>query len=107
MSGYDERQQAMDTKLAQDSEFRFKVTNRRNRLLGMWAAEQIGVADDAAEAYAKSVVMSDFEQPGEDDVVRKVLADFQENGVGIDETQLRKKMAELLPVAQKQIHNAS
>lgn len=105
MSGYDERQHAMESKLAHDSELRFKATNRRNRLLGEWAAEQIGLAGEPAEQYAKAVVMSDFEQPGDDDVVRKVLADFETGGVAIDKRQLRAKMAELKPIADRQIHD--
>ncbi|MEM7627061.1 MAG: DUF1476 domain-containing protein [Planctomycetota bacterium] len=105
MSGYEERQHAMETKLAHDSEFRFKVTNRRNRLLGRWAAEQIGLVGEPAEEYAQSVVLCDFEEPGDDDVVRKVLADFGGSGVAVDEATLRQKMAELLPIAKQQVHD--
>lgn len=107
MSGYDERQKAMETKLAQSSEFRFKVTNRRNRLLGEWAAGLLGLEGEAADEHAKAVVMSDFEAPGDDDVVAKVLKDFADAGVSIDEAELRKKMAEFEPLAQQQIFDQS
>ena len=105
MSGYDERQQAMETKLAHDSELRFKVTNRRNRLLGQWAAEQLGLIGEPGDEYARSVVLSDFEQPGDDDVVRKVLGDLADGGVDATEAQIRAKMAELQPLAQQQVHD--
>lgn len=103
MSGIDERRKGMDTKLSQDSELRFKVTNRRNKLLGMWLAEQFGLAGDEASEYTKSVVLSDFEAPGDDDVVRKVLADIAERGVSIDEAAVRSQMAALLETAKDQI----
>lgn len=103
MSGIDDRRKGMDAKLHQDGELRFKVHNRRNKLLGLWAAEQFGLAGDEAAEYAKQVVMSDFEETGDDDVLRKVLGDFNSRGVKIEKDALRKKMDELLEVAHGQI----
>ena len=105
MSGMDERRKGMDTKLERDSELRFKVTNRRNKLLGLWAAELFGLAGTEAEQYAKTVVMSDFEEPGDDDVIRKVTADFESRSVALDPDTLRKKMDELIETAHDQIVN--
>lgn len=103
MSGIDDRRKGMDAKLHHDAELRFKVHNRRNKLLGLWAAEQFGITGEEATAYAKEVVMSDFEETGDEDVKRKVLADFESRGVAIDPDKLRKKMDDLLEVAHDQI----
>ena len=103
MSGIDDRRKGMEAKLHHDDELRFKVTNRRNKLLGLWLAEQFGkVGDDAAE-YAKTVVLSDFEEPGDDDVVRKVMADIEANNASIDEVAVRQQMEVLLDTAKDQI----
>jgi len=103
MSGIDDRRKGMDAKLHHDGELRFKVTNRRNKLLGLWVAEQFGLSGDEAAAYAKTVVLSDFEETGEDDVVRKVLGDIQAKGVAIEEATIRAKMQALLDTAKDQI----
>ncbi|MGB0766995.1 MAG: DUF1476 domain-containing protein [Phycisphaeraceae bacterium] len=103
MSGIDDRRKGMEAKLHQDGELRFKVNNRRNKLLGLWLAERFGLEGDDAKAYAKTVVLADFEEPGDDDVLRKALLDIQERDANIDEPTLRAKMAELLPVAQDQV----
>lgn len=103
MSGYDERKRGMDSKLSHDSELKFKVTNRRNRLLGLWAGGEMGLSGQALDSYAVSVIKSDFEQPGDDDVFRKVMGDLQEHGVAVDATELRRKMAELLFEAERQV----
>lgn len=89
-----------EAKHVRDSELEFKVMARRNRLLGLWVAEKMGLSDEAAQAYAKEVIMSDFEEPGEEDVVRKVMDDFRKNGVGTSESELRMEMARLLDVAR-------
>jgi len=81
----------------------FKVSARRNRLLGQWAAEKMGLSGDAADALAKEVVLSDLDEPGEDDVVCKVMSGFDKAGVDVTEDSLRRKMAELLEVARKQV----
>lgn len=107
MSGMDERRKGMDTKLERDSELRFKVTNRRNKLLGLWLAEAFGLTGKEVEAYAKSVVLADFEEPGEEDVVRKVMADIAEKGVDIDEKTVRAKMTALMEPAKDQVFKES
>jgi len=103
MSGLDDRRKGMEAKLSHDDELRFKVTVRRNKLLGLWAAELLG--KDDADAYAKEVIKSDFEEPGDDDVVRKVLGDFKTGNVEMTEGELRKKMANLMIEAHDQIEN--
>ena len=103
MSGIDDRRKGMDAKLHHDEELRFKVNNRRNKLLGLWAAEQMGHEGEAAEQYAKTVVLSDFEETGDDDVLRKVLGDLTEKGVEADADAVRKKMDELMDTAKDQI----
>ena len=103
MSGIDDRRKGMDAKLHHDDELRFKVHNRRNKLLGLWAAEQFGLTGDEAGEYAKQVIMSDFEETGDEDVLRKVKADFDSRGVSVEHDTLRKKMDELLEVAHDQI----
>lgn len=103
MSGIDDRRKGMDAKLHHDDELRFKVYNRRNKLLGLWAAGQFGLAGDEAAEYAKQVVMSDFEETGDEDVLRKVVGDFTSRGVKIDPQAVRKKMDELLEAAHDQI----
>ena len=86
----------------QRSEEDFKVTARRNKLLGLWAAAGMGIAGDAAEAYAKEVIASDFEEPGDNGVVRKVMKDFADKGVDMTANRLRQEMAALREVARKQ-----
>ena len=103
MSGIDDRRKGMEAKLHHDGELKFKVNNRRNKLLGLWLAEQFGISGDEAAEYAKTVVLSDFEEPGDEDVVRKVLADIEANSASIDEAAVREKMAALAEVAKDQI----
>jgi hypothetical protein len=103
MNGFEDREKAFEAKYRVDQENEFKVVARRNRLLGAWAAEQMGLSGDAANSYAKEVVESDFTKPGDDDVVEKVLADFSDKGISIDENALRKKMGELGAVAREQL----
>lgn len=103
MSGIDDRRKGMEAKLHHDGELKFKVNNRRNKLLGLWLAEQFGLAGADAEAYAKTVVLSDFEEPGDEDVVRKALADIESKNASIDESAVREKMAALVEVAKDQI----
>jgi hypothetical protein len=103
MSTFDEREKGFEKKFEKDQELQFKATARRNRLLGVWAAELMGLSGEAAQAYAKEVVASDFERPGEDDVVEKLIKDFKGKGVSQSEHQIRRKMDELLPIARQQI----
>lgn len=103
MSSFDDRERAEEAKYAMDQEAQFKVMARRNKLLGLWAAELMGKDGAAAEAYAKEVVLSDLEEAGDDDVFRKVQGDLQAAGVDRSDARIREHMAELLPIARKQI----
>jgi hypothetical protein len=102
-SGFDDRKKSYEAKYAHDQETNFKVAARRNKLLGLWAAQQMGLAGAEAEAYARQVVVADFQEAGDDDVFRKVQADLQAKSVDISEHRLRKRMAELLEEARKQV----
>ena len=102
MASFDDREKSFENKFKHDEELRFKVTNRRNKLLGLWAAELLGKTGDEAEAYAREVVASDFDKPGEEDVFVKVMNDLQ--GVAeVDEHKLRKQMETLMQTAKEQI----
>lgn len=103
MSGFDDRERAEEAKFALDSATEFKVMARRNKLLGIWAAEFLGLTGDDVEAYAKTVVLSDLEEAGDEDVFRKVRGDFDAKHVDVTDTRLREQMAELLPVAREQV----
>ncbi|MCP4314792.1 MAG: DUF1476 domain-containing protein [Hyphomicrobiales bacterium] len=103
MSGMDERSEAYENKFAHDEELRFKAEARRNKMLGLWAADLMGKEGDDAEAYAKEVIVADFEEAGDDDVFRKVRRDFDAAGVDQSDHQIRRHMDELMHVAMKQI----
>ena len=103
MTTFDKREEGFEKKFAHDEELRFKATARRNKLLGLWAAEKLGITGADADAYAKEVVMSDFEVPGDEDVVAKVLGDFAKKGVALSDHQLHRTMDELMAVAVEQI----
>jgi len=106
MSGFDDREKAEEAKYAHDEALKFKVEARRNKLLGQWAAEQLGLsAASEVEAYAKEVIASDFEEAGDEDVFRKVTADFAEKSVAVSEADLRAKMKALYVVADEQVKN--
>lgn len=105
MSGLDDRENAFENKYAHDQEMEFKANARRNKLLGLWAAGELGLDGDAAEEYAKSVIVADFEEAGDDDVFRKVRADFDEKGVELSDHLLRKQMDDLLIEARNQIQS--
>lgn len=100
MSTFEERESAFENKFAHDAEMQFKLQARTNKLLGLWAAELLGKSGDDAEAYAVDVVKSDFEEAGQEDVVRKVAADLGDKASADD---IRAKMAELLNVAKGQM----
>ncbi|SLN62652.1 hypothetical protein PEL8287_03425 [Roseovarius litorisediminis] len=102
MTTFDDRESAFENKFAHDEEMNFRAEARRNKLLGLWAAELMGKTGEDADAYAKEVVKSDFEEAGIEDVVRKVAGDL---GDIADADTIRKKMAELLIVAKGQILN--
>ena len=103
MTTFSDREKAFEDKYKHDQELQFKVEARRNKLLGLWAAELMGRSGGDADSYAKEVVSADFEEPGDADVVRKVLGDFEEQGVEMSEHRLRKKMDELMQVAKEQV----
>ena len=103
MNQFNDREKAQEAKYAQDQEITFKAHARRNKLLGLWVAEQLGLGDSDAEAYARDVVKSDFEEAGDEDVFRKVWGDLQGKNVDVSEHRVRKQMAELLVEATRQI----
>lgn len=103
MTTFDKRQEGFEKKFAHDEETRFRVMARRNKLLGLWVAEQIGLKGEAADAYAAEVVSSDFEEAGDADVVRKVTKDLKAKNVDVSDHRLRRQMDELLDEAKKQI----
>ncbi len=100
MSTFDDRERSYEAKFALDEELRFKAEVRRNRLLGEWAAGLLGKSGDEAASYVKSVIASDFEEPGDDDILRTLTADLA--GIS-DADAIRAKMAELTPIARKQL----
>ena len=103
MTTFDKREEGFEKQFAIEEELKFKADARRNKLLGLWVAEQIGLSGDAAASYAKEVVAADFEEAGDRDVVHKVTADLAAKGVAIQDTQLRAKMAELMAQAIAQV----
>jgi hypothetical protein len=103
MTTFDEREKGFEAKYKHDKEFNFKAGARRNKLLGLWVAELLGLDGDAAAAYAREVVESDFEEPGDDDVLRKVLGDLEAKEIGQTTHQVRRKMDELMEEARDQI----
>lgn len=100
MTTFDDRERSYEAKFARDADLQFKAEARRNRLLGEWAAELLGKSGEDAKAYALSVVTSDFEEPGDEDVFRKIAADLEGKA---DEAAIRAKMAELVGVARQQL----
>ncbi len=103
MTQFDKREEGFEKKFALDEEQKFKAEARRNRLLGMWAAEQLGMSGDAASAYAKEVVAADFEEAGDADVLRKVSGDLKAKGVAVTDAQIRAQMDELMATAAMQV----
>ncbi len=103
MTTFDEREKGFEAKYRQDQDLRFKVTARRNKLVGLWAAERMGMTGEAASAYAKEVVIADLDEPGEGDVVRKLLTDLQQKGVASDEAEIRRQLEKMGAVARDQI----
>ncbi len=105
MSGFDKRKEGFEKKFAHDEELRFRASARRNKLLGLWAAEHMGLVGQEAQAYAMEVVKSDFEEAGDGDVFRKVRADFDAKNISLSDHQLRRMMDELMDTAVEQIQN--
>jgi hypothetical protein len=103
MTTFDKREEGFEKKFAHDEELRFKATARRNKLLGLWAAEKLGLSGAEADGYAKEVVMADFEESGDDDVFRKVRQDFDAKKVDQSDHQIRRTMVDLMEKAIEQI----
>ena len=103
MSGFDDRKKGQEAKFAFDAEKKFKAEARRNKLVGIWAAELMSLTGDDAKAYAAEVVAADFEEAGDEDVFRKVSADLKAKGLDIGDDVIRQKMAQLTIVANEQI----
>ena len=103
MTTFDDRERAFETKFAHDEELRFRVIARRNRLLGGWAARLMGLSDAEADAYAKDVIRADFEEAGDEDVIRKLLGDLTAAGVETDDTKIREALAHMEAEARRQI----
>ena len=103
MTTFDKREEGFEKQFAHDEDLRFKAIARRNRMLGKWAAEKQGLGDSEADAYAKEVVIADFEEAGEDDVFRKIRADFDAKGINLPDEDIRRQMHDLLARAVTEI----
>lgn len=106
MTNMKDREEAFERLYVRDEEMKFRAVSRRNRLLGLWAAEQMGRTGDAADEYSREVVKADFEEAGDRDVFRKIRADFDAAGVKTADAEIEKKMVDLLVVAIEQVKNA-
>src|SRR3954452_18573983 len=107
MTQFNDRERAFESKFAHDEEMKFRIIARRNRLLGEWAARLMGLNEAERESYAKDVIRADFEEAGDDDVVRKVLGDLTSAGVDADEMQIREALGHKAAEARRQIIEAS
>lgn len=105
MSTFDKREKGQEAKYAHDEELSFKINARRNKLLGLWAAERMGMQGADAEAYGKECVLADFEEPGEEDVYRKVMEDLKKANAPVSEHDMRRKMAALVETARQEVEN--
>ncbi len=103
MSGFDKREEGFESKFAHDADLRFKAEARRNKLVGAWAADLMGMSGDEAEAYGKDLVKEDLKEAGDDDVFRKIRADFDAKGVDQSDHQIRRTMDEMLAKAVEEI----
>lgn len=107
MTSFQDREKAFEAKFARDAELQFKITARRNRLLGEWAAAKMGLTREETDAYAKAVVQADFEEAGDEDVIRKVLGDLTSAGVDADDLMVRSALTEKAVEARRQFIEAS
>lgn len=103
MTTFDDRERAFETQFARDEEIAFRVVARRNRLLGQWAAEQMSLTKEEADAYATAVVQADFEEAGDEDVIRKLISDLTAANVAIDEAAVRRTIEEKTIEARRQL----
>ena len=106
MTQFDDRERAFETKFAHDEEMKFRIVARRNRLLGEWAARKMGLSDEEKDAYAKDVVRADFEEAGDEDVIRKVLGDLTAANVEVDEAKIREVLEHKTVEARRQMIEA-
>ena len=105
MTTFEDREKGFERKFAHDEELKFRATARRNKLLGLWAAEKLGLAGDEAQAYAREIVKADLAEPGEEDVFRKVRSDFDAKGIAESDHQIRRMMSEFMAAAVTQIES--
>lgn len=103
MTTFDDREHAFEAKFARDEEIAFRVTARRNKLLGHWAAHKMGLTAEETDAYAKAVVHAEFEEAGDEDVVRKLLGDLTAAGVDIDDAEVRRALGDQMVEARRQL----
>src|SRR5215208_2108268 len=103
MTTFDKHEEGFEKQFAHDEDLRFKATARRNKMLGKWAAERQGLSEAEAEAYAKEVVLADFEESGEEDVFRKIRGDFDSKGINVSDEDIRRQMHELLAKAVAEV----
>jgi hypothetical protein len=104
MASFEDREKGFEAKYKQDQDRQFKITARRNKLLGLWAAGLLGMTGDAADAFAKTVVVADFDKPGDDDVVQHLLKTFSDRGIEMTEHKIRHEMGRLQAEAEAQIN---
>ncbi|MDI4655415.1 DUF1476 domain-containing protein [Xanthobacter autotrophicus] len=103
MTTFDKREEGFEKRFALDEEARFKAVARRNKKLGLWAAQVLGLSGEAAEAYAKEVVVADLQEAGDEDVFRKLRGDFDAKGVDVSDHQIRRNMDEFLALAAAEV----
>jgi hypothetical protein len=103
MSTFDDRERAFETKYARDQDMQFRIVARRNKLLGQWAARLMGLSQAESDAYASDVIRADFEEAGDEDVIRKVLGDLTSAGVECDEAKIREALAHKTVEARRQL----
>jgi len=106
MTSFDDRERAFEAKYARDEDMAFRVIARRNRLVGQWAAAKMGLTPEETDAYAKAVVQADFEEAGDEDVIRKVLGDLLGAGVEVDDAEVRRAIEEQTVEARRQLMEA-
>ena len=103
MKSFTEREKGFEAEFKRNQELMFRVTARRNRLLGLWAAARLGLPAEEAEVYAKTVVAADFEAPGDADIINKVRTDFEEKSIAVTEAELRAELARAAAEAHRQL----
>jgi hypothetical protein len=105
MTTFEDREKGFERKFAHDEELKFRATARRNRLIGLWAADKMGLTGDEAQAYAREVIKADLAEPGDEDVFRKIRADFDAKGVDQSDHQIRRIIGEMMAEAVRQIES--